>query len=117
MADIEKRANEETAPAVAGVIQITPLLSGDSYVRLGPAAGWLTPRGIQRWEREIFLVARADMTPALARALRATLPLEQIAPKKYPRAHRAAELAPLVAIAPNLAAETRAQGVRVHNVG
>jgi hypothetical protein len=117
MADIEKTANQEAVPAIAGILQITPLLSGNSAVRLGPSAGWLTPRGIQQWEREVCLVAREDVTPAFARALRATLPLEQIAPKKYPLTHRAAEMSPLVAIAPNLAAEARAQGVRVHNVG
>ncbi|MCL2448069.1 MAG: hypothetical protein FWD17_03885 [Polyangiaceae bacterium] len=117
MADIEKTRRDETAPAVAGVLQVTPLLSGKSAVRIGPAAGWLNPRGIQHWEREVLFVARADVTPELARGLRATLPVEQIAPKRYPLAHRAAEASPLVVIAPNLAGDARARGVRVHSVG
>jgi hypothetical protein len=117
MVDIDKTAKQEAAPAVAGAVQIVPLLQGKGTVRVGASAGWLTPRGIQHWEREVSFVVRSDVTPELARSLRATLPTEQIAPKKYPLASRAVVATPLLAIASNLAADLRRHGVRVHSVG
>jgi hypothetical protein len=125
MAEIELTSNEQATPALAGVIQVVPIRStlpsgksyGKSAVRVGPDTGWFNPRGIRGWAREACFIARADATPSFARSLRGTLPLEQIAPKRYPLAARAAEGSPLVALAPNLAADTRALGVRVHSIG
>jgi hypothetical protein len=93
------------------------MAGGGNLVHTGVAAGWMVPRGLQRWEREISFVARADMTPELGRTLRATLPHEQIAPKKFPLAFRAVETSPFLPLTPKLAAEAPAQGVRVHTVG
>jgi hypothetical protein len=103
--------------SVAGVVQVTPLPSGRSAIRLGPSVGWFEPKGISRWENELSVVAQADLTTALARALRATLPVEQIAPRRFPMAAKAVEVAPLLPIATNLVANARAQGARVHTVG
>jgi hypothetical protein len=112
---------DETEPSstlsVAGVVQVTPLPSGRSAIRLGPSVGWFEPKGISRWENELSVVTQADLTTALARALRATLPVEQIAPRRFPMAAKAVEVAPLLPIATNLVANARAQGARVHTVG
>ena len=112
---------DETEPSstlsIAGVVQVTPLPSGRSAIRLGPSVGWFEPKGISRWENELSVVAQADLTTALARALRATLPVEQIAPRRFPMAAKAVEVAPLLPIAANLVANARAQGARVHTVG
>src|SRR5215472_14190970 len=103
--DAESPPNAESTLAVPGVLCVTPMVSGGNLVHLGPAAGWMTPRGLLRWEREIAFVARADMTPELGRALHATLPHEQIPPKKQPLAYRAVETSPFLALTPNLAPE------------
>ncbi len=86
-------------------------------MHLGPAAGWMAPSGLARWERELSFVARADLTEQLGKTLRATLPWEQIPPKRLPLAYRAVEGSPFLPVASKLAADVRAQGVRVHTVG
>jgi hypothetical protein len=103
--------------AVPGVVQVRPLSAGKSAVRIGPSAGWLEPKGLSCWESELSFVVRGDLTATLARAVRATLPVEQIAPKRFPMAHQAVEVSPLLPIAANLAASVRGEGVRVHTVG
>jgi hypothetical protein len=112
-----KVSNEDSIVAVPGVVDIVPLASGRAVLRVGPAAGWVVGAGVQRWERELSFIARADLSPALARSLRATLPVEQIAPRRYPWATRAVDVTPLVGIAANLSADLRKEGVRVHTVG
>jgi hypothetical protein len=77
----------------------------------------MVPVGIARWENELSCVRREEMTSELARALRATLPHEQIAAKRFPMASRAVEVCPLLGIASNLAESVRTEGVRVHTVG
>ncbi len=113
--DVSK--NDETTLVVPGILSVGPMASGKSRICVGPAAGWMTPRGITAWEREISFVLRADMTPAFGSALRATLPDEQVAPKRFPTVKMAVGLSPLLAIASNLVQDARAQGVRVHTVG
>jgi hypothetical protein len=112
---------DDTEPSstlsVAGVVQVTPMPSGRSAIRMGPSAGWFEPKGISRWENELSVVAQTDLSTGLARALRATLPVEQIAPRRFPMAAKAVEVAPLLPIATNLVAYARAQGTRVHTVG
>lgn len=103
--------------SVAGVVQVTPLPSGRSAVRVSPSAGWLSPCGISGWESELSFISRAEMTEALARALRGTLPREQIAEKRYPLASLAVATVPFLALSGNLAADVRKQGIRVHTVG
>jgi hypothetical protein len=114
--DAESPPNAESTLAVPGTLCVTPF-PGGNLVHVGAAAGWMVPRGLLRWEREISFLARADMTADLGRSLRATLPHEQIAPKKFPLAYRALETAPFLALTRKLAAEARQQGLRVHTVG
>jgi hypothetical protein len=115
--DAESPPNAESTLAVPGTLCVTPLSSGGNLVHVGPAAGWMVPRGLLRWEREVSFLARADMTAELGRSLRATLPHEQVPPKKLPLAYRAVETSPFLALTRKLAAEARKQGVRVHTVG
>lgn len=108
---------KSAALSIAGVVQVSPLASGKNAVRVGPSAGWLTPVGISSWESELSFIPRAEMTAALARAVRATLPGEQIAAKRYPLASYAVETVPFLALNANIVADVRNQGVRVHTVG
>jgi hypothetical protein len=118
MPDEQNKSRDEAAPlAVPGVLCVTPTKPGQNVIHLGPAAGWMLPRGLMQWEQELSFVARADMTGELAKALRATLPHEQIAPKRFPMATKAAELSPFLPLANNLVEGARAAGVRVHTVG
>jgi hypothetical protein len=112
----ESLPNAESTLAVPGTLCVTPF-PGGNLVHVGPASGWMVPRGLLRWEREISFLARADMTAELGRSLRATLPHEQVAPKKFPLAYRAVEAAPFLALTRKLAAEARQRGLRVHTVG
>jgi hypothetical protein len=116
-ADPTKDTREETAVAVPGVLGVGPARSGRRIVHLGPAAGWMIPAGIFRWERELSLVRRADMTAQLAKALHATLPHEQIAAKRFGKALGAVQASPLLAMSSNLVEAARKEGVRVHTVG
>ena len=113
--DVNK--DDEKTLAVPGILLVSPTDSGKGRIRLGPAAGWMAPRGITAWEREISFVLRAGLTPALAAGLRATLPDEQVAPKRFPTVKKAVDRSPLLALAGNLAQDARAQGLRVHTVG
>ncbi len=117
MPDDRTATKDEAILAVGGVLYVGASASGRSRIRLGPAAGWMVPRGIAQWERELSFVERAGMTQALATALRATLASDQIAPKRFPTAKKAAEVSPLLPLSGNLVDEARAQGVRVHTVG
>src|SRR5580698_4603969 len=114
--DRDSKSNDAVL-AVGGLLYVGAPASGRSVVRVGPAAGWMVPRGIAQWERELSFVARAAMTPGLASALRATRAEEQIAPKRFPVAYKAVELSPLLALSSNLVEDARGQGVRVHTVG
>ena len=113
--DVKK--NDEATLAVPGILSVSPAASGRARVRVGPAAGWMTPQGIAGWEREITFVLRGDMTVAFASALRATLPGEQVAPKRFPAVKGAVDASPFLGLAGNLVQDARAQGVRVHTVG
>jgi hypothetical protein len=108
-------SDDETL-AVPGVVCVTPTASGRKIVYTGASAGWMVPRGIMAWAREIACIARAD-APILVSALKATQPHEQIAPKKFPMAKRAADVSPLLALSTSLAGEARERGVRVHTIG
>jgi hypothetical protein len=115
--DAESLPTAESTLAFPGLLCVTPLASGGNLIHLGPAAGWMPPRGLLRWEREVSFVARADITPDLGRSLHSTLPYEQIPPKKLPLAYRAVEGSPYLALTSKVAAEARKLGLRVHTVG
>ncbi len=108
-------SDDETL-AVPGIVCVTPTASGRKIVYTGASAGWMVPRGIMGWAREIAVIARSDAS-ILVSALKATQPHEQIAPKKFPMAKRAADVSPLLALSSSLAGEARDRGVRVHTVG
>jgi hypothetical protein len=110
---------EEQTLIVPGVLCVSPTASGANKkrIRIGPSAGWHLPRGIMKWEREISFVRRSDATADFLSALRGTLPHEQIAPKKYAMAARAAMASPLIPLSTGLVADARGQGVRVYTVG
>jgi hypothetical protein len=112
-----KSTNDEAALAVPGILCVSPTSSGQSVVLLGSAAGWMVPTGILRWERELSFIAGAAMTAELAKEVHATLPLEQIAPKRFAMAKRAVEASPFLPLSGNLVDDVRKAGVRVHTVG
>jgi hypothetical protein len=113
--DVNK--SDETTLGVAGILSVSPLDSDTSRIRLGPAAGWMAPKGISTWEREISFVRRSNMTASFASALRATVPGDQVAPKRFPTVRKVVDVSPLLGLAGNLVQDARAQGVRVHTVG
>jgi hypothetical protein len=115
--DTERTPIPEVTLAVPGVLCIAPIASGGNLVYTGAAAGWMAPRGLLRWERELSFAARGDLTAELARALRATLPYEQIPPKKLPLAFRAVEASPFLALSTEVVDDVRKRGIRVHTVG
>lgn len=115
--DRDVKKSDEAVLAVPGLLYVGPERAGRSEVAVGPAAGWMVPRGIAQWERELSFVPRARLTPALASALRGTLPGDQIAPKRYPMAKKAVDTSPFLALSSNLVHDAKAQGVRVHTVG
>jgi hypothetical protein len=117
MSDDPKQQSDEAFLVVPGLLCVSAAPSGQRIVRLGPAAGWMIPAGIMRWERELSFMVRTDMTAELARALHATLPSEQIAAARFPLASRAAEASPLLALGGNLVEAVRQRGARVHTVG
>jgi hypothetical protein len=108
--------NDDETLAVPGVVCVTPTAAGRKVVYAGASAGWMVPRGIMAWAHELACIARADAS-LLAGALKATQPHEQIAPKKFPMAKRAADVSPLLAVSTSLASEARDRGVRVHTIG
>jgi hypothetical protein len=115
--DRDVKKSDEAVLAVPGLLYVGPERAGRSEVSAGPAAGWMAPRGIAQWERELSFVPRAGLTPALASALRATLPGDQIAAKRYPMARRAVDTSPFLALSGNLVHDAKAQGARIHTVG
>src|SRR5580698_7190867 len=103
--------NDDETLAVPGVVCVAPMASGRKVIYAGPSAGWMMPRGIMGWAHELACVDRADAA-LLVSALKATQPHEQIAPKKYPMAKRAADVSPLLPLSTNLAIEARERGIR-----
>lgn len=112
-------STEGSELAVPGVIYVGKHggNSGKSLVRLGPAAGWIAPRGIRAWEREISVVARGALTEPIRKDLGLTMPDEQIPAAKMPITAQAAKSSPLVAVARGLVDKLVAKNVRVHTVG
>jgi hypothetical protein len=113
----DKTASDDATLAVPGLLFVHGAAAERNVIRVGPAAGWMVPQGIARWERELSFVRRAEMTTGLAKALRATQPHEQIAPRKFPMGVRAVEASPVLALSNNLVEAARKEGARVHTVG
>src|SRR5258705_354609 len=88
-----------------------------AVVHLGAAVGWTIPRGVHTWSRELSVVMKDDLTPALRRELGVVLPEEQGDPEVVPRARRAAQACKVVAVEGPLAEQLPLKGLRVHTVG
>ena len=86
-------------------------------VHLGASAGWMKPRGIRQWAREVSVIRRSAFGEGLRKDLGATLPQEQVAPARMPLASRAARESPFIAVSRNLVERLVDKGVRVHTVG
>src|SRR5882724_10188556 len=71
---------------------------GGALVQIGSAVGWTMPRGIATWRREVSVVLKEDLTPALLKDLGVVLPEEQGEAASVTRARRAAASCSLVAI-------------------
>lgn len=84
---------------------------------LGPAAGWMIPRGILGWSSEVSVVAREALTEQVRRDAKIVMPEEQIPPARLPLSLQAALHSPLVAISGRLTDKLVEAGIRVHTVG
>ncbi|WP_394823648.1 hypothetical protein [Pendulispora albinea] len=104
----EKEGNKGESPEASAAPHV---------VHLGAAAGWMRPRGIRQWAREITVIRRSALSEAIRKDLGVTLPQEQVPPAKLPLTSRAAGESPFIAIAQNLLQKLVDRGVRVHTVG
>src|SRR5882672_9137894 len=92
-------------------------LDGAALVQVGAAVGWTMPKGIHTWRRELSVVLKEDLNPALCSALGVVLPEAQGDEQSVPRARKAAQICNLVAVEGEIAEKLVAKGTRVHTVG
>lgn len=103
---------------VPGLLFIdSPDKSGESIVHAGPSVGWVVPRGLRTWSREITVVSRAELTESVRAELNLTLPEELPAVTTLPHARRAAAASSLLAVDPSLVEPLLAKGARIHTIG
>ena len=86
-------------------------------MHLGPAAGWMAPKGVLGWSHEVSVVAREALTDEVQQETKIVMPEAQIPPARMPLAHQAAQKSPLVAISGKLVQRLVDAGIRVHTVG
>jgi hypothetical protein len=84
---------------------------------LGPAAGWMIPKGVLGWSHEVSVVARDALNEHVRREAKIVMPDEQIPPAKMPLTHQATLKSPLVAVSSKLTQKLIESGIRVHTVG
>ncbi len=106
----------KTKIAVPGSLHVGSLPDGRQVVYVGPSAGFLAPRGIRSWEKEVYVVRREDVV-AVKDKLKATWPEEQVPPAKMPLTYEAARTSSLIAVQSSLVATLLELGVRVHTIG
>jgi hypothetical protein len=75
------------------------------------------PKGIHTWRRELSVVLKEDLNPALCSSLGVVLPEAQGDDQSVPRARKAAQVCNLVAVEGDLIEKLVAKGTRVHTVG
>jgi hypothetical protein len=103
---------------VPGVIHVGGHERQDgALVQVGAAVGWTMPKGIQTWRRELSVVLKEDLNPALCSSLGVVLPEAQGDDQSVPRARKAAQACNLVAVEGDLVEKLVAKGTRVHTVG
>src|SRR5258706_3362997 len=90
---------------------------GAALVLVGAAVGWTMPKGIHTWRRELSVVLKEDLNPAVCSALGVVLPEAQGDDQSVPRARKAAQVCNLVAVEGEIADQLVAKGTRVHTVG
>ncbi|MBX3233036.1 MAG: hypothetical protein KIT84_12770 [Labilithrix sp.] len=103
--------------ALPGVLFVGEDERARLVAHLGPAAGWMIPRGVLGWSTEVSVVARDAITDSVKRDAKIVMPVEQIPTGKYPLAHQAAQKSPLVAVSSRLTQKLVDSGIRVHTVG
>ncbi len=103
---------------VPGLLFIdVPDKSGESIVHAGPSVGWVVPRGLRTWSREITVVSRVELSESVRAELKLGLPEELPAVTTLPHARRAAAASSLLAVEPALVEPLLAKGVRLHTIG
>ena len=88
--------------ALPGVIFVGEDERARLVAHLGPAAGWMIPRGVLGWSTEVSVVLRDAITDTIKRDAKVVMPEEQIPTGKYPLTHQAALKSPLVAVTSRL---------------
>lgn len=86
-------------------------------LQVGPSVGWIALKGLGTWSREISVVLKSDLTPALCGKLGVALPEAKAEAAKLPQATRAAKASTLVAVESSVADKLPADSVRIHTIG
>ena len=84
---------------------------------LGPAAGWMIPKGVLGWSHEVSVVSREALGEDIRREAKIVMPEEQIPKGRMPLTHQAALKSPLVGVSGKLTQKLVESGIRVHTVG
>ncbi|HVJ92026.1 MAG TPA: hypothetical protein VM580_19630, partial [Labilithrix sp.] len=103
--------------AVPGVLFVGEDDRARLIAHLGPAAGWMIPRGILGWSTEVSVVLRDALSEQIRRDAKIVMPEEQIPSARLPLTHQAALKSPLVGISGRLSQKLIDSGIRVHTVG
>jgi hypothetical protein len=103
--------------ALPGVLFVGEDERARLVAHLGPAAGWMIPKGVLGWSHEVSVVARDALSEQVRRDAKIVMPDEQIPPAKMPLTHQAALKSPLVSVSGKLTQKLVDAGIRVHTVG
>jgi hypothetical protein len=102
---------------VPGFLFVEPSARQQGVLHVGTDVGWIAPRGLRGWSREISVVRKADVPEAVCQELGVTLPAAQPAAIKLPNVLLAARASKLVAVASSLVEKLLAEDIRVHTIG
>ncbi len=103
--------------ALPGVLFVGEDERARLVAHLGPAAGWMVPKGVLGWSSEVSVVLREALTEDVRREAKIVMPEEQIPQARMPLSHQAALKSPLVAVSSRLTQKLTDAGIRVHTVG
>ena len=103
--------------ALPGVLFVGEDERARLVAHLGPAAGWMIPKGVLGWSHEVSVVARDALSDSVRRDAKIVMPEEQIPQAKMPLTHQAALKSPLVSVSSRLTQKLVDAGIRVHTVG
>jgi hypothetical protein len=102
---------------VPGSLYVEPLTKQQGVLHVGTDVGWIAPRGLRKWSREISVVLKADVPEAVCHELGVILPDAQPVARKLPNVLLAARASKLIAVESSLVEKLLARRVRVHTVG